>query len=54
MASFSGGEDDGEPCHLSLEGKDISENEGELETSNNCSKTEQELKTRHKVFQGSS
>ena len=39
------GEDDGKPCRLSLEEMDTSKEEGELETSNNCLKNEQALKT---------
>ena len=50
---LSDGEDDGEPCHLSLEEMDISKEEGELETSNNCLKIEQALKTLDtKYFKG--
>ena len=46
-------EDDGERCQSSLAEKDISKQEGELETSNNCLKIEEALKTLDtKYFKG--
>ena len=53
MTYLSDEEDDGDFCHLSLEEMDISKKEGELETSNNCLKIEQAVKTLDKKFKGS-